>query len=864
MPADPVRLRLPVLLVVGALTGGAAAWAAPAPAKPAGRGAPAPARQAVPGPAAPNPAALRAAARDLMETFGGRYPDGGAHLEELGRIEARLARADPTATADLERLARRALLANPLVAGQPLLFVARHQYARDHHNTATFFPAAEKEYNDGRFKGGGAIKVLDVRTGKATTLLDLPEGVARDPEVHFDGKKILFSMRRDAKDSYHLYEIRADGTGLTQLSRAADVDDLDPLYLPDGDVAFSSTREPKYCACNRHIMANLFRMHGDGANVHQIGRSTLFEGHGALMPDGRILYDRWEYVDRNFGDAQGLWTVNPDGTNPVLFWGNNTPSPGGILDARIIPGTGWAVCTFGSCHDRPWGAIAIVDPARGLDGKAPVVRTWPADAVDLVRDPGTANNAWDLFGRLKLKYEDPYPLAEAGTNRGAGKYFLCAKMTGDGEQTGVYLIDVFGNEVQVYAEPRGGPGCFDPMPVGARERPSVMAERRDLGGREGTMYVQDVYRGTHMAGVERGSVKALRVVEVPEKRFWTKPGWNGQGFEGPAMNWHDFNFKRVLGTVPVEADGSAYFTLPAETFVYFQLLDGEGQMVQSMRSGTSVRGGERASCVGCHEDRRTAPPSGASMPMALRRPPSRLEGWQGPARGFNYLAEVQPVWDRQCVSCHDYEHQPTAKVNLARDRGLAFNASYAELWSKKLVTVAGAGPAEILQARSWGSHPSRLVQVLREGHYGVKLTSSEMDRVVTWVDLNAPYYPSFATGWPENAYGRAPLDGKEMARLAELAGRKVDRPQLVSFDRPEKSPLLEPLKRDAAKHEAALAIVRRGAEALARNPNPDAEGFVACETDRWREEKYAKRQEAEARAREAVRTGEKRYDGEGR
>ena len=800
-------------------------------------------------------AALRAAIADLSATFAADYPQAQAYLDRLAAIETQQ-RGD----AEFGQLRREALLANPLVSGRPILFVVRHQYAHDHHNTATFFPAAEREYNDGRFQGGGAMKLLDVRTGKVTALVELPQGVARDPEVSFDGGRILFSMRKDAKDSYHLYEMSVGGGEPRQLTRMKDVDDLDPLYLPDGGIAFSSTREPKYCACNRHIMANLFRMNGDGSNICQIGRSTLFEGHGSLMNDGRILYDRWEYVDRNFGDAQALWTCNPDGTNHAIYWGNNTPAPGAVLDGQAIAGTDMVVCTFSSCHDRPWGAIAIVDPRRGLDGRDPVVRIWPEDARKLIKDPGTAQNAWDAFTAVKLKYEDPYPLADANTAAGAGKYFLCSRMTGEGERTGIYLIDVFGNEVLVHAE---GPGCFDPMPLAARARPGAVPERRDFANQEGYFYVQDVYQGTHMAGVERGSVKYLRVIESPEKKYWTKPGWNGQGFEGPAMNWHDFGNKTILGTVPVEADGSASFVLPSEKFVFFQLLDEHGMMVQSMRSGTVVQSGERASCVGCHEDRRVAPPTPAGVPLALRRAPSRLEGWQGQTRPISYLRDVQPVWDRHCVQCHAAGQEDKAKISLSRGRGLTFNVSYAELWTKGQLTVPGAGPSQTLAAKSWGSHPSKLVKVLRQGHYEVKLSAAEMESVVTWVDMNAPYYPSYASAYPDNLYGRSPLNDAQVKRLKELTGDKVSSPMAVNFDEPAASACLGKLAdKTDAKYREALGIIEAGREALRKNPGPDCDDFVACPVDQWRTDKYEQRKAVEMRNRQAVREGARVYDRE--
>ncbi|MCX6905073.1 MAG: hypothetical protein NTW03_16655, partial [Verrucomicrobia bacterium] len=800
-------------------------------------------------------ASLRLAITDLTATYGEHYPRGMEFLKRLGRMETTLGTNAPTASADFLQLQREALLANPLVCDQPLLFVVRRQYQHDHHNTATFFPSAQSEYNDGAFTPGGALKAIHfARGGEARTLLDLPHGVIRDPEIYFDGRKIVFSMRTNTADSYHIYEINADGSGLRQLTFAAAVDDLDPLYLPDDRIAFSSTREPKYCGCNRHIMANLFRMEADGANIHQIGKSTLFEGHGSLMPDGRILYDRWEYVDRNFGDAQALWTVNPDGTGHAVYWGNNTASPGAVIDARIIPGTDRAICVFGSCHDLPWGALAIIDRGLGLDGRGPVVRTWPADATNLIKQSGW--QIFDNFTHVKLKYEDPYPLSD--------KYFLASRMTGQGEQTGLYLLDIFGNEILLHAE---APGCFDPMPLGPRPRPPSLAPRRDFDHQPGYFYVQDVYQGSSVAGVRRGTVKWLRVVESPEKRFWTHAGWNGQGQEAPAMNWHDFGNKRILGTVPVETDGSAYFEVPADRFVFFQLLDENMMMVQSMRSGTIAQAGERAGCIGCHEERRLAAPNGNDV-LALRRPPSKLQGWYGPPREFNYLADVQPVFDKHCLQCHDSGQKAAQIVNLARDRDLVFNVSYNELWRKRMIKVIGAGPSETQAALAWGAHASKLGQLLLKD-WKHKLTAEEFERVVTWMDLNAPYYPSFACAYPGNLAGRSPLDNPQLARLEELTGVPLRRqagcadnqgPQ-VCFDRPELSRCLGKLSNpDDPKRQAALTIIRAGAQSLARNPEADSPGFIPCPTDQWREKKYQAREETERRNREAMREGRKQFE----
>ena len=801
--------------------------------------------------------ALRAAIEDLMTTFGDRYPGGSQYLIKLGDIEHRINEAGQADTAKIEaefvNLQRKALIANPLVGGQPILFVVRRQYKTDHHNTATMFKTGE--INTNSFHGGGALKTIDLaKVGDAKTLIESAEGAVRDPEVHFYGEKILFSMRMNIRDDYHIYEINADGTGLRQLTWAPGIADFDPLYIPDGSIVFSSTREPKYCMCNRHIMGNLFRMDSDGANIHQIGKSTLHEGHSALMPDGRILYDRWEYVDRNFGDAQGLWTVNPDGTNHAVYWGNNTNSPGGVIDACAILGTQQVLCVFGSCHDRPWGALTIIDRRLGIDGREPVIKTWPAGAIERV---GKGN--YDAFLNVKPKYEDPYPLND--------KYFLCSRMTGRGEQMGIYLVDVFGNEILLHVEE---PGCYDPMPLGPRPRPPRIPPRRDFDNKHGYFYIVNVYEGTHLKGVERGTVKYLRVVESPEKRFWTHPAWGGQGVHCPAMNWHSFENKRILGTVPVAEDGSAYFEVPSNRFVYFQLLDENKMMVQSMRSGTMVQSGETTGCVGCHDNRLGAPAKlKRKIPMALQHPPSKLHGWYGKPRLFNYISEVQPVFDKQCVSCHDYNKDGGKKLNLAGDRTNTFNTSYNELWRKKYIKSIGAGPAEIQQAYTWGSHASKLIDVIRNEHYDIQLDKTEFETIVTWIDLNGPYYPRYDSAYPDNLTGRSPLNNKQIERLSMLTGipfvklaahNNNSGPQL-SFDRPHLSPCLAKFK-DVGnpKYIEALAIIRAGNRMLQERPRADMPDFQACTVDRERQQEYAMRQQIELRNRGAIRKGQKLYD----
>ena len=416
--------------------------------------------------------ALGKAIENLRSTFGEDY---ARQLAEIGGS------FDETRFVELQR---RALLANPLIARQPILFVVRQQYINEHGTEATMYQTGQ--VNTHCFRGGSSIKLLDIASGKVTTILDVPEGVARDPEVHFDAVKILFSMRRNIQDDYHLYEIDSDGGNLRQLTFAAGVSDIQPVYMPDGSIVFSSTRDPKYIPCQRHLMANLFRMNGDGSNIHQIGYNTQFEGRASLMPDGRILYSRWEYVDKHFSSAYGLWTVRPDGTDHALYYGNYAWQPAAISDGRIIPGSEDFVATFTTAHDLGWGALVIGDRSKGLDGMAPVVKSWPKDISGFMRQwdvEERIGGEYDSFMRLPIKYEDPYPLNS--------NYYLCSRQLSPGNRMGIYLLDVFGNEILVHEE---GLGCFDPMPLAKRPRPPVLPSQVDYSRNEGVFYVQDVTR----------------------------------------------------------------------------------------------------------------------------------------------------------------------------------------------------------------------------------------------------------------------------------------------------------------------------------------------------------------------------------
>ena len=752
--------------------------------------------------------------------------------------------------------------ARKMLAGKQILYVERHQYASDHHNTATIFQYGE--INQNSFSQGGAIKIYDVDSGKTRTLINTDTGNLRDPEISFDGKRVIFSMRMNKEDDYHIYEIGIDGSNLKQLTSAKGVSDIDPLYLPDGGIVFTSTRQPKYCMCNRHIMGNLFRMESDGANITQIGVSTLFEGHSTMLNDGRILYDRWEYVDRNFGDAQGLWTVNPDGTKHSIYYGNNTASPGAVIDGRQIPGTDLVLCIFSSCHDRPWGSLAIIDRKKGVDGKEPVVKIYPEAARDFV-----ANGDLDTFKWVQsFRYEDPFPMNK--------EWFLVSRTLykypewnnqACGYKQGIFLVGMDGSEELLI---EGERSVFDPHIVESSAKPVTLPMMRNFTSDKGQFYVVNVYEGTHMQGIEKGVAKWLRVIESPEKRSWTHGGWSGQGEQAPALNWHSFENKQILGEVPIEEDGSVNFMVPAGKHVYFQLLDKDKKMIQSMRSGVSLMPGEVNGCVGCHEDRISILMPTPKRPIALTKKPVELEKFMGmePFK-FSFMEHIQPIMDRRCVKCHDFDKKDRQKLVLAKDMNQFFNAAYINLYVNKVVGLIGGGPADIQQPYSWGSHNSRLSQIIEGDHHGVKLTQKEKEWLYAWMDLNGVYYPVYESAFDNTLSGRSPLTYAEIDCLSELTGVNLRSLNThtrtlqaqISFDRPAESPILDGIRNDKSKYDVALALIELGSERLKNTPRGDIErDLVPCQRHEAMLKKYDERIQNHKEVNNAISSGGKIYD----
>ncbi len=848
---------------------------------------------------------LRAAVEFLSKTYGEDYPNGAGYLQRLSMI------TDATTPA-YTNLQREVLLSHPHVQGYDWLVEVRSQYFGNHGPINTMFQNGDIHGASGGLRGwqshGSRLEIISIgKNGhvKRKAVLDqAPEGILRDADVSFDGKKVLYSKRLNKDDDYHLYEMDLKNRSVSQLTYGTMISDVDPIYIPGNRIVFSSTRDPKFCQCNRHISNNMFAMDADGANIEQISFNDLADFHSSLMPDGTILYSRWEYVDRHFGPSLGLWITNPDGTRHQLFMGNNAWSPGFMGDARAIPGTDYVLCIYGACHDLPWGAMAVVDRSRGMEGNAPIVHMWPEAGRELVSPDDDAYNRdlnfrsdVDKMRPLKVRYEDPYPIHDLKAGDGGGHFFLVSKSKGPVKPSNgnrrlepmpmaLMLCDVFGNEVLVYELEDGPLSPYGAIPLSARKEPQMIPSPVDHSKNSGLLYVNNAYLGNRdeMVNVEKGAIKYLRIIEAPPRRVFDEVGnWNVDAQQVGAMNWNLTNNKRILGDVPVEDDGSAYFEVPADTFIQFYSLDKDKQLIQAMRTGTVVRPGETQGCVGCHENRLSAPLAANAQPLAMRRPPSQLEPWLDTpsveeAKPFNYLTDVQPVFDKKCVSCHDYGKEAGDVLNLCGDLSLPFNVSYTELMAKsghrytgqeeKMVNFVGDGPPGVLPAYAWGSHRSKLVRVLKEGHYDVKLSKDEMQRITGWIDVNAVYYGHYESFYP----GRNPLlalpEGPTKMRRV-LGGRKnlndvkkwvLDNGHLINFTRPEKSPCLAMIE-DEAQRKLALSYIKEANALLAQRPRIDQINAVVdlSPMDQHYTDRYASTQEEHEKSVQSILKGEKYY-----
>ena len=590
----------------------------------------------------------------------------------------------------------------------------------------------------------------------AKTIFEEADSLIFDLNLSYDARTVFFSMRRHKAQCWQIYEINVDGSGLRQITSGPHYN-VCPVPLPDGRIAFLSSRTPGYhTVCQSGPSMHVHVMNRDGSDARDLSTNTLTDFGLTILQDGRLLFTRWEYVDVTLTYRQSLWTQYPDGRQFQLYFGNTIIDPATFWQAREIPGRDALVCTLAPHHFSPYGAIGLVKNRFGLEAPRDVGFRWITQEFPAVLD-------MDLF----WAFRDPYPVGE---NR-----FLVSYGGGGVNRYRLYLLDDLDNKQLVYEDP--ATSCFYPQPLAPRPLPKTVpdlvnphvatlhvpaAPPGQLAATDvplGRFIVSDVYQGLEPA-VRRGRVKYLRIMEQLPKTV--NRTWYRVMDQGPLMGASSYYGKRVWGYAPVEADGSAYFEAPAGKELYFQACDEEGRELQRMTSATQLMPGETQSCAGCHENRQTAPPVPRSQIIAMRRAPTRLAlpEW-GNAGILDYNQVVQPVLDRHCVRCHQGTN-PDGGLQLSGGYTRFFNQSYdnlvirsrAEEVSRALYTGRSTelpmvqslhqlyGVMVPFKPLSSGSLISRLPGYFQEAHCKQPVPLEDRRRIHEWIDAMIPYYPT--------------------------------------------------------------------------------------------------------------------------
>ena len=717
------------------------------------------------------PESLRLAISDLVGTYGKRYPNGASYLRRLDALEAGMKNAaSPAFQAEFLALQRQALLANPLLEFDRILLVRRPlgPKARSAAGGALGLPTLNARTNDTIKRPGtgwrDTIEELSHLRSEARLRViyrSAQKRIVADMDLHFDGQHIMFSSG-DANDQWNLFEYQEGATEAVQLTptHMPDVGFYDSCYLPDGRIAMTSTACYQGLPCqNGNLpMASLYQLDPRNQKIRQLTFEQDSDWCPTVLNNGRLMYLRWEYTDAPHYFTRVLFSANPDGTAQMAYYGSNSYFPNAFFYARPLPGHATQVIGIVGGHHgvARAGRLMILAPAQGRFEAQGVVQEIPGrgKTVEPQIKDRLVNDVWPQFLH-------PYPLSE--------KYHLVSMKKDPQALWGVYLVDVFDNLVLL--KELEDAALLEPIPYRATPRPPVIPDRVDLNAKQAVVFLSDIYAGPGLKGVPHGTVKKLRLFAY----HYAHVNSGGHASVGVESSW---DVKRILGTVPVAADGSALFTIPANMPISLQPLDEKGRALQLMRSWMVGMPGEVVSCTGCHEVQNEAPAQ--SNTLAMRRTPSKIEPWYGPARPFSFKHEVQPVLSQYCAGCHNGKARAdgqaipdfsgkivdpgalSPKAIKFHITGYLGDVSYMAL--QKYVNRPGPeSDYHLTEPLEYHASTSELMQVLEKGHHGVQLDAQAYDHLVTWIDLNAPHRGN----WDPPAYrGQAQNPRRlELARL---------------------------------------------------------------------------------------------------
>ncbi|MDD4101929.1 MAG: SUMF1/EgtB/PvdO family nonheme iron enzyme [Kiritimatiellae bacterium] len=706
------------------------------------------------------PEAVRLAVDDMSA----RWPHRDFELAESGigdlkvRCEELLKKLD-AADEDAEEAARQLLdglrsllLSNPLLDFERLLVIRRGA-----NNLA--LPQNWQQQRDVNRRGLiNEIAVLsELRGVPALQTLHKAhaESYVGDLQLHWGARRLMFTGENRQK-LHRVYEMDVDAPDKVSelpLIDDADVDNYAGCWLSDDSVIFLSnaTFVGVPCVVGSSYVANLYRWYPGTGKIRRLTFDQDHNWYPTQLQDGRVMYLRWEYSGIVHYVSRLMFTMNPDGVGQRELYGSNSYWPNAMFYGRPLPDDPHRFAAVVSGHHGVprMGELVLFDPTMGRRETQGVVQRIPGRGKvvePLVKDY-LVDDSWP-------KFLHPFPLG--------GGYFLCACQPCPDSLWGVYLADIFDNLTLVYEE--SGQAILEPVPLQAQRRPAVLPDRVAVDDKRGWVKCTDIYEGPGLAGVPRGTVKRIRVFTYSFAYRGMGSETDRVGFDGP------WDVVRIMGTVPVEVDGSVYFEVPANTPISLQPLDSQGRALQLMRSWLTVMPGELQSCSGCHE-----PQNSGSGPLkrisAMEREPSQIIPWYGPERGFAFNREVQPVLDRYCVRCHDgtasrpdFTRRPGVSIKTAEVYYINHNNLFPPAYLDLCAYVRGQtqeSDNNLQTPCNYHVSTTELFQILEGGHHGVRLDEESWDRLTTWIDLNRPNHGT----WTENV-------GEQ--RMGNLAERRND------------------------------------------------------------------------------------------
>lgn len=660
---------------------------------------------------------------------------------------------------------RRIRVAATLAKWGPIAFTEGHTYRMS-------FIGYTEGLSDARherfFMPGARLSVVDFCAGsvfgKKRVLIEDPQGMMRDVDVSFQRDRLLFAWKKsDRLDDYHLYEYRLADGEIRQLTSGLGRADYEPIYLPDGDIVFTSTRPEQSVPCWWTEISNLYRMRGDGTFIRRLAVDQVHALYPQLLADGRVTYTRWDYNDRGQNFPHPVFSMRPDGQDQRAYYGGNSWFPTSLLHTRGIPGSQKAVSIAAGHHTRQHGKLVVLDVSEGRDeGKgmhfiAPR-RKVPYERVDVAMQKG------DLF-------RHPYPFSE--------EEFLVSFKPEGAERFGLYWMNAAGERELLHLDSELDVARM--VPLGHRPAVPVIEDTVRYGEKTAVYYVKDVYLGVGLHGVPRGEAKSIRVVRLDYRAAGVgKTDNSGEG--GGSLNSApiavgngSWDVKHILGDVDIEEDGSARFEVPAMESLYLQILDARGRVIQTSRTWDTLLPGETKGCVGCH-DKANANfhPYQEEATLAWKKPIQKLRPFFGPTRGFSFPKEIQPILDTKCISCHD-----GSKPEVMDLRGLPVDDATLNLrkWTRSYLNLVEAtrspnGGYKANPENGWvtwiskmsrpteippyfsGAARSPMLEMLDKGHQGVMLSEAEHARFAAWMDLLVPFSGDYREGnaWNERQH----------------------------------------------------------------------------------------------------------------